>query len=50
MTDITFAAVVEKSPGAGGWHYVRVNDEVRARLRELSGKNGNVPDTSRLKQ
>ncbi len=40
---ISFSARVEKTPGAGGWHYVRVPDDVRAALRQDSGKNGNVP-------
>lgn len=32
-----------KDSGYGGWHYVRVPDDVHATLRQDSGKNGNVP-------
>lgn len=39
---ITFIAKIEKSEGAGGWHYVHIHDEVREHLRKYSGKNGNV--------
>lgn len=42
-SEITFSARVEKTPGTGGWHYVRVPDDIRATIRHDSGKNGNVP-------
>lgn len=40
---IIFTTRLEKTPGQGGWHFVRLSDEVRTQLRELSGRNGNVP-------
>ena len=43
MKAIKFAAKIEKSPNPGGWHYVLIGDEVREKLREMTGKNGNVP-------
>ncbi|MNH49982.1 hypothetical protein D3C73_15820 [compost metagenome] len=38
-----FTATLEKTPGKGGWHYVRIPDDIHSGLREMSGKNGNVP-------
>ncbi len=43
MNPMVFTAAVEKTPGKGGWHYVRIPDNVRSGLRSASGKNGNVP-------
>ena len=43
MQSIRFETRVEKTAGKGGWHYVRIPDDVRGTLREESGKNGNVP-------
>jgi hypothetical protein len=40
---MVFTATVEKTPGKSGWHYVRISDDIRADLREISGKSGNVP-------
>ena len=40
---IAYTTQIEKTPHAGGWHYIRLSDEVRSELRILSGKNGNVP-------
>lgn len=40
---ITFSNAVEKVTGEGGWHIVRLPDDVLALLKEMSGKKGNVP-------
>lgn len=40
---IAFTATVEKFPHKGGWHFVRLSDDVLADLRKMAGKNGNVP-------
>jgi translation initiation factor IF-1 len=40
---MVFTATIEKTPGKGGWHYVRIPDNVRVELRDMSGKSGNVP-------
>ncbi len=40
---ITFTAKIEKVPTVGGWHLVRLPDEVLKELRSATGKNGNVP-------
>lgn len=41
--EIAFTATLEKAQSEGGWHYVRLTPEVCEQLREMSGKNGNVP-------
>lgn len=43
MKPIEFTAKVEKIHHTGGWHYVLIPNEIRAELRAMSGKNGNVP-------
>ena len=43
MNPIAFTATIEKTPGKGGWHYVRMPDDILGDLRRMSGKNGNVP-------
>lgn len=43
MSPMVFTATIEKTPGKGGWHYVHIPDNVRADLRDMSGKSGNVP-------
>ena len=40
---ITYTTKLEKASTEGGWHYVRLTPEIREELRQLSGKNGNVP-------
>lgn len=40
---IVFSATVELFPGTGGWHFVRLPNDVLNLLREISRKNGNVP-------
>lgn len=43
MKKLSFQAIVEKSKGRGGWHYISLLAEIRAQLSDISGKNGNVP-------
>jgi hypothetical protein len=43
MNPIAFTATIEKTPGKGGWYYVRMPDAILGDLRRMSGKNGNVP-------
>jgi hypothetical protein len=40
---ITFSATIEKVPGEGGWHIIRLPDDMLLKLRAAAGKNGNVP-------
>lgn len=40
---ISLTATVEKSGGKGGWHYVRLTKGVCDKLKQQSGKNGNIP-------
>ncbi len=39
---IAYTATVEKSPGEGGWHFVRIPNDVRLQLVKMSGKKGNT--------
>lgn len=40
---ISFSATIEKVPTEGGWHIIRLPDDVLQALRASAGKNGNVP-------
>jgi hypothetical protein len=40
---ITFSATIEKVPSEGGWHIIRLPDDMLLKLRAAAGKNGNVP-------
>lgn len=43
MKQITFTATVEKVANVGGWHYVLIPNDALRELREIAGKNGNIP-------
>lgn len=40
---LEFTATVEKFSHKGGWHFVRLTQDLLEELRKLAGKNGNVP-------
>lgn len=40
---LSFRAKVEKVMGEGGWHIVLLPDDITTKLREDTGKKGNVP-------
>lgn len=45
---IEFKAKLEKIPEKGGWHFVRISDDACKELREIAGKNGNVPVVAKI--